>query len=215
MKLNRILVTMAAAAATCVAASQAMAQGGGIGGYGGGGGGGGGFGGGGGGGGGFGRQRGGGNFDPQQMMQDAMAALRDMMSVTNDDEWRVIQDRVQKVVDASQALPNQQFNLFRLARGGGGGGRQRNNGGGPGGQGGPGGNRRGGGMFGGTPMPEAEALNTAIENNAPEGQIADAMQKYRAARQAKEQTLAKAQADLKDVLTPKQEAIAVNLGLVK
>jgi len=205
MKLNRILVTMAAAAATCIAASQAMAQGGGFGGGGGGGG----YG---GGGGGFGRQRGGGNFDPQQMLQDAMAALRDMMSVTNDDEWRVIQDRVQKVIDASQAVPNQQFNLFRLARGGG--GRTRN-GGGQGGQGGPGGNRRGGGLFGGTPMPEAEALSNAIDNNAPEGQLVDAMKRFRAARQAKEEALSKAQADLKDVLTPKQEAIAVNLGLVK
>jgi hypothetical protein len=210
MKLSKTLMTMAVAAATVLGAGQLMAQGGGYGGGGGGYGGGGGGGGGGRRGGGFGG--GGGNFDPQQMMEDAMANLRDMMSVTNDDEWRIIQERVQKVADASQAVPQQGFNLFRIAR-------QRNRGnGGNGGNGGGnnnGGNRRGGGAFGGTPMPELEALNTAIENNAPEGQVKAAMDKYRNARQAKEDTLAKTQADLKAVLTPKQEAVAVTVGLLK
>ncbi len=40
-------------------------------------------------------------------------------------------------------------------------------------------------------MPELEALNTAIENNAPEGQVKTAMDRYRNAAQAKEDTLAK------------------------
>jgi len=40
------------------------------------------------------------------------------------------------------------------------------------------------------------------------------MEKYRAARKAKEATLEKAQADLKQVLSVKQEAVALSLGLL-
>jgi Spy/CpxP family protein refolding chaperone len=205
MKFRKTLTMIGAAAALCLGTSQVLAQGGGFGGGGPGGGfGGGGPGGGFGGGGGRGR-----NFDPQAMQDQAYQNLRDMMSVTNDDEWRVIQDRVQKVVDASDAVGQQGFNLFRLARGGGG-GRNGGNGGGR-----RGGFAGGGGFGGGQTMPELDALNTSIENNASEEQIAAAMNKYRAARKVKEDALAKAQADLKAVLTPKQEGVAVSLYLIK
>jgi hypothetical protein len=40
------------------------------------------------------------------------------------------------------------------------------------------------------------------------------MDKYRVARKAKEAALEKAQQDLKSILTVKQEAVAVSLGLL-
>ena len=55
----------------------------------------------------------------------------------------------------------------------------------------------------------------AIDNNAPDAQVKAALEKYRAAQKAKEAALEKAQANLKSVLTPKQEAIAVADGLLK
>jgi hypothetical protein len=63
-------------------------------------------------------------------------------------------------------------------------------------------------------MPELEALNNAIDSNVPTEQLKAAMDKYRAARKAKEAALEKAQQDLKSILTVKQEAVAVSLGLL-
>ena len=73
----------------------------------------------------------------------------------------------------------------------------RNRGGG-GGNGGPGGGRGG---FGPPPSPEAEALQNAIDANAPAAQIKDALAKYEATQKAKQARLVQAQEDLRKVLT--------------
>jgi hypothetical protein len=57
-------------------------------------------------------------------------------------------------------------------------------------------------------------LQKAIDDNAPAPQIKDALAKYRAARKDKQAKLAAAQANLKSVLTAKQEAHAVLMGLL-
>jgi len=140
---------------------------------------------------------GGGNFDPAEFQQRRMERIKEGMGVTDDSEWKVIQERIQKVTDAQMAVAS--FRMGRFGRGPGG----------PGG-GGFGGGR--GGMF--QPSPEAESLRNAIENNAPADQIKTALQKFRDARKAKEAALEKAQADLKQVLSVKQEAVAVQQGLI-
>ncbi len=178
MKLKQSLFVAGIAALMCVAASTAMAQGGG--------------GGGGRGGGGFG---GGGNFDPAQFRQNQLDRIREQMAVSDDAEWKQIQDRLTKVMDANQAL-----------------GAYRGRGGGRGGGFGGGGGGRGG--FGAQASPEMEALRTAIENNAPPEQIKAALEKFRAARKAKQEALAKAQAELQKILTPKQEAVLVTNNLL-
>ena len=151
-------------------------------------------------------RRGGRDFDPEQMRQRMMENIRDQMSVTNADEWKVLEARIQKVMDARrEAGPAGNFGRMMRRRGGNEGDM------GPGQ--GPGGGRRGG-FFGGQPMPEQEALDKAIDSNAPTEQIKAAMEKYRAARKAKEAALEKAQADLKQVLSVKQEAVALSLGLL-
>ena len=145
---------------------------------------------------------GGGNFDPAQFQQRMMDNVRDQLGFTNDTEWTAVQPLVQKVMDA------------RRDTAGAGMGRMfgRNRGGNGGNGGGPGGGR--GGMFG-QPSPEAEALQKAVDDNAPAGQIKEALTKYKASQKAKQAKLEAAQADLKAVLAPgKQEAEAVLLGLV-
>lgn len=154
-----------------------------------------------GGGGGQRQRQGGGNFDPAQWQQQRMERIREAMGVTDDGEWKEIQVRMQKVMDAQQAVAS-----LRMR----GGGRGGPGGGGPGG-GGPGGGR--GGL--GQPSPEAEALRTAIDNNAPAEQIKAALQKFRDARKVKEAALEKAQTDLKQILSVKQEAVAVSQNIIE
>jgi len=70
-----------------------------------------------------------------------------------------------------------------------------------------------GGMFGQS-SPEADALQKAIDDNAPAGQVKDLLAKYQASQKAKQAKLEAAQADLRAVLTVKQEATATLLGLL-
>jgi hypothetical protein len=138
----------------------------------------------------------GGNFDPAQMRQRMAERMREQFGVKDDTEWKLISERIEKVSDARRDMGG---------RGGMGmmwGGR----GGGPGGQGGPG---------GGQVNAEQEALQKAIESNAPADEIKTKLAKYRASQKDKEAKLAKAQDDLRQVLTVKQEATAVLLGLLK
>ena len=215
MKLNRIITLGVMTVILALGASTLLAQNGG-GGFGGGGPGGGGFGGGGpGGGGGFGggggRNRGGngggfggqngGNFDPaqmqQQMMQRQLDNVRQTLDYTNDTEWDAVAPLVQKVLDAQTALRAGQ------GRGMFGGGRN-------------GGGRNGGGRGGMTTQvsTEQQALQDALDQGAPAAQIKDLLAKYKASQKAKQTKLEAAQADLKAVLTTRQEAAAVLMGLV-
>jgi len=194
MKLNRMITLCAMAGALALGTGSLLAQDNG--------GGGGGQGGGGGGDNGGGNRRG--NFDPAAMQQRIMDNVRDQLNFTNDTDWSAVQPLVQKVLDTRQAVgfPDMRRLFF--------GNRNRGNGGG--GNGG-GGNRRGGGMFG-TPSPEQEALQTALDQDAPAGQVKDLLAKYEAAKKERQAKLAQAQADLRAVLSSKQEAQATLLGLL-
>ena len=197
MKLNRIITLCAVAAALTVSVSSALAQDNGGGNPGGdqqgqGGG--------------QRRFRGGpggpgGNFDPAQMQQRMLDGVRDRLEFTNDTDWSAVQPLVQKVMDARREVSNNggMRALF--------GGRNR------GGQGGDQGGQRRGGFFG-QPSAEEEALQKAIDDNAPAAQIKDLLAKYRASQKAKQAKLEAAQADLKKVLSTKQEAEAAVLGLI-
>src|SRR6187551_3874915 len=91
-----------------------------------------------------------GNFDPEQMRQRMMERYRTELEVKSDDEWKLIEARITKVSEARR----------EIGFGGGmrfGGGRRGGDNNGGGDQGG----RRGPG--GGTPSPEVESLQKAIE----------------------------------------------------
>ncbi|MFZ9854666.1 MAG: hypothetical protein ACO3I0_06065 [Limisphaerales bacterium] len=156
--------------------------------------------GGGGGGGGGGRQRG--NFDPEQMRQQIMTRYREQLGIKDDAEWGVIEGRINKINEARR----------NSGRGFGGfGGR----GGGPGGPGGAGGGQGGRGGWGGQPSPEAEALQRSLDGGASADDVKAKLAAYRASQKQKEATLEKAQDELRQVLSVKQEAPAVLMGLLK
>jgi len=143
---------------------------------------------------------GGGNFDPAQMQQRIMDNVKTELEFTNDTDWSAVQPLVQKVLDARRdvGVGGGMRALFGRNRGG-------NNGGG---------NNPGRGGFGGQPSPEQDALQKALDDNAPASQIKDLLAKYKASKKAKQAKLEAAQADLKKVLTSKQEAQAYLLELV-
>ena len=195
MRMNHVLALAGVAAALCLGASQGLAQqdnnqGGGRGGRG------------------QGQGGGRGNFDPAQFQQRMMERTKEMLEVNDDAEWKAIEPLVQKVMDVRR----EQFGgmgrgMFGRGRGGNGG----PGGGGPGG-GGPGGG--GGGGFGGQPNPDADALQKAIDAKASNSEMKAAIAKYQDARKAKQAQLEKAQADLRKVLSVRQEAIATLNGLL-
>jgi hypothetical protein len=143
-------------------------------------------------------------MDPQQLKQRAMEFFRDKLVVTNDAEWAVIEVRLTKVV---------QFKMQTMLAGNGrmGGMRFGGNGGGP----------NGGGLdqivrelLGIKPMPEAEALQKAIDNHASKAELRAALAKYVEARKQKQAELEKAQADLRQVLTLHQEGTMLLMGIL-
>lgn len=135
-----------------------------------------------------------------------------------DDEWAVIQPLLEKVQLATRAT--------QTGRGGFGGGGRRGGGfggpGGPGGgptttgtNGGPGGPGGPGGRFGRVSSPESDALAAALadQSTAP-AEIQARLQALRDARKKAEADLESARDDLKKVLTLRQEAILVQMGLL-
>jgi hypothetical protein len=192
MKLNRVITMCAVVAVIALSIGDASAQNNG-----------------GGNGGGGRRNRGGngGNFDPAQMQQRRLDNVRQQLDFTNDTDWSAVQPLIQKVLDAQQA-----------ARGGGGragfGGRR-------GGNNGPNGNNNNGntngpgrGGFGPQPGPEAVALQEAIDSDASADQLKNLLAKYNASQKTKQAALATAQANLRQVLTVKQECQATMMGLL-
>ncbi len=156
------------------------------------------------------QQGGGRNFDPEQMRQRMMENFRERLDVKNDDEWKIIEAKIQKVLDARREAGGLGMGGFAFGRGGrrGGGG-----GGGAGAGGGGGGGARGG--FFGEPSAEVQDLQKAVEANASSDEIKTKLQKVRQAQKDKEAKVEAAQEDLKKVLSVKQEAAAVLAGLVK
>ena len=179
MKLNQLVLAASLAVAVCLSADSALAQQGGQGGGGQGGGRGG---------------RGGGNFDPAQMQQRMMDHYKEQLEITDDAEWKALQPLLQKVMDARMSGMGR--GMF------GRGGRP------PGGdtaQADQGNQRRG---FGASDA-EGEALQKAIDAKASSAELKAAMTKVIEARKVKQAELEKAQAELRKVLSVRQEAILV------
>jgi hypothetical protein len=59
-----------------------------------------------------------------------------------------------------------------------------------------------------------EALQKAVDGKASQAELKTAIARYQEARKAKQAELEKAQADLRKVLTVRQEAVAVLEGLL-
>ncbi len=132
-------------------------------------------------------------FDPEEFRQRMMERFRDQMEVKDDGEWKIIETRIQKVMEA------------RMAGGGFGAGMGGPRGGGPG--------RGPGGM--GQGSPEGQALMKALEEKSPAEVIKAKLAQAREARKLNEAKIERAQEELKQVLSVRQEAVAFMMGLVK
>ncbi|OHB76242.1 MAG: hypothetical protein A2Z25_05930 [Planctomycetes bacterium RBG_16_55_9] len=153
---------------------------------------------------------GGRQFDPEQMRQMMEQRMQEALGAT-DQEWKVLGPRVMKVQDLSRQTGGGGRGMMMFGRG------MR---GGPGGPGAPGGDRPGGrGMGTNRELTEVdkiqEALQTTLDNtSATPDQIKQELTKLRAAREKAKQELAKAQQDLRQVLTVRQEATLVLMGML-
>jgi hypothetical protein len=131
--------------------------------------------------------------------------LKTMLKAT-DDEWAVIQPLLAIVQADQRAMTAARLGGF----GGFGGGRR---GGGQGGAGGPGGAA---GANGATRSPEADALRTALASDATsDADIKTKLEAFRDARKKQADALEQARQDLEKVLTLRQEATLVQMGVLE
>lgn len=143
-------------------------------------------------------------FDPAQFRERMMNNIKERLGAT-DDEWKVISPKVEKVMTAQ-----------RDARGGGGG----FGGFGGGGRRGGGGGGGGGGAADQQPTTEtgkaSADLRTALENkDTPADDIAKKLAAYREARDKGRAQLQASQKELKEILTQRQEAVMVSMGMLE
>jgi hypothetical protein len=162
-----------------------------------------------------------GGFDPAQIRDRMMTRLREQMDVKDDSEWKAIEGQISKVMDARRETMASEFGGFGGFRGT----RSGSSSGGSSADSGSsssssstssdqGSSRRRSSFFG-EPAPETEALRKAVDDKASSDEIQAKLSAFRKANKAKQQKLEKAQADLKAILTPRQEAVAVLNGLLK
>ncbi len=146
-----------------------------------------------------------GGFNPQEMQARMLAGLRERMEVKDDEEWKLISERIAKVAELRRSAPGVPGMMMMMGRG---------PGGGPGGPG-----REEGGMGRGGPRPgggsaEMTALASALRDKLPDAEIKSRLERLRDQRKDSEAKLARAQEDLRAVLTMRQEAMAVMAGLL-
>jgi len=144
------------------------------------------------------------NMDPQEIQkfiqQRLMETIRERLEVTDDAEWKIIEERLSKVTQARMAT---------LAEGGG----LAGFGGMGAGRGGAGGGRGLQSLFG-QPSAESQALQQAIDAKASVTEIKARLAKLQEVRKQKQATLVKSQNELRQVLTLRQEAILALMGLI-
>ncbi|HTQ31331.1 MAG TPA: hypothetical protein VMI53_08985 [Opitutaceae bacterium] len=117
--------------------------------------------------------------------------LRDRMGVTDDEEWNVISTRIAKVEElrrslaaGTRALAASGDKIKKSDRGG------------------------------SSSTPEIDALREAVSDQLPDAEIRARLTRAREAYQRTEAELVKAQADLRSVLTVRQEAMLVMAGIL-
>ena len=130
-----------------------------------------------------------GGFDRSQIMERIMDRYRENLGFSVA-EWKVVQPKVQAVMDNRISSASGMMSMF-------------------------GGSRRGrGGDSTTEKTPTSELRDLLEKDDASKGDIKAKLAAYRADRKAREAKLKKAQEDLRQLLTIKQEAQAVLAGLL-
>jgi len=155
------------------------------------------------------------NFDPAQMQERMLEGIKTRLGVTDDAEWTAMKPLLQEV------MKNQQRGMGMMGFGGRGGRGGRGGPGGPGGQndqgnqGAPGGP---GGQFAqrmAQENPEMAALATTLRAENPSAdEIKAKLAAYREAQKKRAEALKTARENLRKVLTLKQEAQLVLMGML-
>lgn len=143
------------------------------------------------------------NFDPEQMRQRMMERYKESFGVTDDSEWKIIEERINKVNDARREVGFGGMGMMGMGRRPGQGADQA--------RGGQDRQRR----FGPEPDPASDELVKAIEDKASNDVLKAKMTAYRGSVKAKEAKLQAAQEDLRKVLSVRQEALALQMGLIR
>jgi TolA-binding protein len=135
----------------------------------------------------------GGRPDPAQMRQRFMDRIKEQLGA-NDDEWKVLQPKIEKVFQAGRDARGGGFGMFGGRRGGGGADQPAE-----------------------TPVAKAaQDLRQALDNKDTKAE--DILAKLKTLRETREKAReeqAKAQKELKEVLTQRQEAVLVLMGLLE
>jgi hypothetical protein len=127
-------------------------------------------------------------LDPNAARKMAADRLKDALKAT-DEEWTVLEPKVEKVMTLQLQLQGGGIGMMVMSF-----------------------------LGGGEPselMKAQQALSAVLaKSDSSPGDIADALKAFRAARTKARAELAKAQADLKEVLTLRQESILVRMGMM-
>jgi peptidoglycan hydrolase CwlO-like protein len=135
--------------------------------------------------------RGRGNWDPAQFRQRMMDGIKEQLG-SSDDEWKVLEPRVSKVMDLQRDTRSFSFGFGR------GGDRSRTDSG-----------------TQSQVQKAASDLRSALEDKSISAdEIARRLTSYRQAKEQAKTDLTKAQADLKELLSQRQEAQLVMAGML-
>jgi hypothetical protein len=132
----------------------------------------------------------GGKPRPEEATARALERLRENLEVTDEAEWAIISARVTAVADARSSL----------GKAGGGPGQPLK--------------AKPGTRSGSSTHPEQDALRYAVRDKLPDAEVKARLARAHEVHQQNEARLAKAQAELRAVLTVRQEAVAVLAGLL-
>uniref|UniRef100_UPI0039C960C0 hypothetical protein n=1 Tax=Horticoccus sp. 23ND18S-11 TaxID=3391832 RepID=UPI0039C960C0 len=147
------------------------------------------------------------------MQARMLTQLRERLEVTDDEEWKVISDRIAKVNELRRSAPGAGGGIGAfMGRGGPGGPGGGPGGGAPGGGGDTSGRGRGTRTGGGST--EMTALASALRDKLPDAEVKSRLDRVRELRKENELKLTKAQEELRVVLSVRQEATAVMFGLL-
>lgn len=141
-------------------------------------------------------------MNPEDMQARMLTSLRERFEVTDDEEWKLISDRIAKVSELRRNSAPMGGAMMAFA------GR-----GAPGGDANRGGDRGGRGASRGGNT-EMSALQSAIRDKLPDAEIKSRLDRVRETRKDNEAKLTKAQEELRALLTVRQEAVAVMFGLL-
>jgi hypothetical protein len=137
-----------------------------------------------------------GGFNPEDMQARMLSSLRERLEVADDEEWKIISERLGKVMELRR---NTAGAIAAFA------GRGAPSGGGTD-------NR--GGRSSRSSNPEINLLQSAIRDKLPDAEIKSRLDRVREMRKENDAKLSKAQEDLRAVLSVRQEAVAVIFGLL-